>query len=121
MHVKSVEVPNPLVGKEWKFGEEVASSVVVLVVVPTDDLTDPAPATTFSHLDATTVSSRQIAEMGIYPAVDPLDSTSQSLSAEIIVEEHYKVASDYKHFSEFLMDAKLWECQRRNFILRRCG
>uniref|UniRef100_A0A1B0FAU4 H(+)-transporting two-sector ATPase n=1 Tax=Glossina morsitans morsitans TaxID=37546 RepID=A0A1B0FAU4_GLOMM len=69
---------------------------VQAIYVPADDLTDPAPATTFSHLDATTVLSRQIAEMGIYPAVDPLDSTSQSLSAEIIGEEHYKVASEVK-------------------------
>ncbi|MCA4774701.1 F0F1 ATP synthase subunit beta [Wolbachia endosymbiont of Mansonella ozzardi] len=69
---------------------------VQAIYVPADDLTDPAPATTFSHLDATTVLSRQIAEMGIYPAVDPLDSTSQSLSAEIIGEEHYKVVSEVK-------------------------
>lgn len=69
---------------------------VQAIYVPADDLTDPAPATTFSHLDATTVLSRQIAEMGIYPAVDPLDSTSQSLSAEIIGEEHYNVASEVK-------------------------
>ncbi|MGL9725544.1 MAG: F0F1 ATP synthase subunit beta [Wolbachia sp.] len=69
---------------------------VQAIYVPADDLTDPAPATTFSHLDATTVLSRQIAEMGIYPAVDPLDSTSQSLSAEIIGEEHYNVAFEVK-------------------------
>ncbi|WP_175809758.1 F0F1 ATP synthase subunit beta [Wolbachia endosymbiont of Dipetalonema caudispina] len=69
---------------------------VQAIYVPADDLTDPAPATTFSHLDATTVLSRQIAEMGIYPAVDPLDSISQSLSDEIIGEEHYRVASEVK-------------------------
>jgi F-type H+-transporting ATPase subunit beta len=60
--------------------------------VPADDLTDPAPATSFSHLDATTVLSRQIAELGIYPAVDPLDSTSRMLDPRIIGEEHYQVA-----------------------------
>lgn len=65
---------------------------VQAVYVPADDLTDPAPATTFSHLDATTVLSRKIAELGIYPAVDPLDSTSRILSAEILGEEHYNTA-----------------------------
>ncbi|MBV0899856.1 MAG: F0F1 ATP synthase subunit beta [Wolbachia endosymbiont of Fragariocoptes setiger] len=69
---------------------------VQAIYVPADDLTDPATATTFSHLDATTVLSRQIAEMGIYPAVDPLDSTSQSLSPEVIGEEHYHIASEVK-------------------------
>ena len=67
---------------------------VQAVYVPADDLTDPAPATTFSHLDATTVLSRQIAEQGIYPAVDPLDSTSRILDPRIIGDEHYKVATD---------------------------
>ncbi len=62
------------------------------VYVPADDLTDPAPATTFSHLDATTVLSRQIASQGIYPAVDPLESTSRILSPEVVGEEHYRVA-----------------------------
>ncbi len=62
------------------------------VYVPADDLTDPAPATTFAHLDATTVLSRQIAELGIYPAVDPLDSTSRILDPRIIGDEHYEVA-----------------------------
>ncbi len=66
---------------------------VQAVYVPADDLTDPAPATTFSHLDATTVLSRQIAEQGIYPAVDPLDSTSRILDPRIIGNEHYEVAS----------------------------
>jgi len=65
---------------------------VQAIYVPADDLTDPAPATTFSHLDATTVLSRNIADKGIYPAVDPLDSTSRSLSAEIVGDEHYGVA-----------------------------
>ena len=65
---------------------------VQAIYVPADDLTDPAPATTFSHLDATTVLSRQIAELGIYPAVDPLDSTSRILDPQIIGDEHYAVA-----------------------------
>ncbi len=65
---------------------------VQAIYVPADDLTDPAPATTFAHLDATTVLSRAIAELGIYPAVDPLDSTSTMLAPEIIGERHYKVA-----------------------------
>jgi F-type H+-transporting ATPase subunit beta len=60
--------------------------------VPADDLTDPAPATTFSHLDATTVLSRQLSEMSIYPAVDPLDSTSRILDPRVVGEEHYQVA-----------------------------
>ena len=67
---------------------------VQAIYVPADDLTDPAPATTFSHLDATTVLSRQIAELGIYPAVDPLDSTSRMLDPRIIGEDHYQVARD---------------------------
>ena len=67
---------------------------VQAVYVPADDLTDPAPATTFSHLDATTVLSRNIASLGIYPAVDPLDSTSKALSAEIVGKEHYEVARE---------------------------
>jgi F-type H+-transporting ATPase subunit beta len=61
------------------------------VYVPADDLTDPAPATAFAHLDATTVLSRQLAELGIYPAVDPLDSTSRILDPNILGEEHYGV------------------------------
>ncbi|MCR5563549.1 MAG: F0F1 ATP synthase subunit beta [Desulfovibrio sp.] len=65
---------------------------VQAVYVPADDLTDPAPATTFSHLDGTLVLSRQIAELGIYPAVDPLDSTSRILSPDVVGEEHYNVA-----------------------------
>ena len=66
---------------------------VQAIYVPADDLTDPAPATSFAHLDATTVLSRQIAELGIYPAVDPLDSTSRILDPRIIGEEHYGVAT----------------------------
>jgi F-type H+-transporting ATPase subunit beta len=65
---------------------------VQAVYVPADDLTDPAPATTFAHLDATTVLSRKISELGIYPAVDPLDSTSRILSAEVVGQEHYECA-----------------------------
>ncbi|MFH2012191.1 MAG: F0F1 ATP synthase subunit beta [Pseudomonadota bacterium] len=67
---------------------------VQAVYVPADDLTDPAPATTFAHLDATSVLSRQIAELGIYPAVDPLDSTSRILDPQILGEEHYRVARE---------------------------
>ncbi|MCI6151743.1 MULTISPECIES: F0F1 ATP synthase subunit beta [Fusobacterium] len=67
---------------------------VQAVYVPADDLTDPAPATTFSHLDATTVLSRRIASLGIYPAVDPLDSTSKALDPEIVGKEHYDVARE---------------------------
>ena len=69
---------------------------VQAVYVPADDLTDPAPATTFAHLDATTVLSRKIAELGIYPAVDPLDSTSRILTEEVVGAEHYKCAQDVK-------------------------
>ncbi|MFL0247896.1 F0F1 ATP synthase subunit beta [Candidatus Clostridium stratigraminis] len=73
---------------------------VQAVYVPADDLTDPAPATTFAHLDATTVLSRAIVELGIYPAVDPLDSSSRILDPRIVGEEHYKVANDVKHILE---------------------
>ena len=69
---------------------------VQAVYVPADDLTDPAPATTFAHLDATTVLSRKIAELGIYPAVDPLDSTSRILSAAVLGDEHYNTAQRVK-------------------------
>ena len=62
------------------------------IYVPADDLTDPAPATTFAHLDATTVLSRAIAELGIYPAVDPLDSNSRMMDARILGQEHYDIA-----------------------------
>ena len=67
---------------------------VQAVYVPADDLTDPAPATTFAHLDATTVLSRKIAEQGIYPAVDPLESTSRILEADVVGEEHYRIARE---------------------------
>ena len=67
---------------------------VQAVYVPADDLTDPAPATTFAHLDATTVLSRSIASQGIYPAVDPLDSTSRILSPDVLGEEHYNIARE---------------------------
>ncbi len=70
---------------------------VQAVYVPADDLTDPAPATTFAHLDATTVLSRKIAELGIYPAVDPLDSTSRILTADVVGEEHYNTAEKVKN------------------------
>jgi len=69
---------------------------VQAVYVPAEDLTDPAPATTFAHLDATTVLSRKIAELGIYPAVDPLDSTSRILNAEVLGDEHYNTAQKVK-------------------------
>ena len=77
--------------------------------VPADDLTDPAPATTFAHLDATTVLSRALTELGIYPAVDPLDSTSRMLAPEIVGQEHYDVArgvqkliQDYKSLQDII-------------------
>ena len=69
---------------------------VQAIYVPADDLTDPAPATTFSHLDATTVLSRKISALGIYPAVDPLDSTSRILTPEIVGKEHYNTAQRVK-------------------------
>jgi F-type H+-transporting ATPase subunit beta len=65
---------------------------VQAIYVPADDLTDPAPATTFAHLDATTVLNRKVSEMGIYPAVDPLDSTSRLLDPQVVGEDHYQVA-----------------------------
>ena len=73
---------------------------VQAVYVPADDLTDPAPATTFAHLDATTVLSRKIAEMGIYPAVDPLESTSRCLEPDVVGEEHYRVARSVQEILE---------------------
>merc|ERR1712099_163005 len=82
---------------------------VQAVYVPADDLTDPAPATTFAHLDATTVLSRTISELGIYPAVDPLDSTSRMLDPRVIGDEHYEVAratqkilQDYKGLQDII-------------------
>merc|ERR1712057_131233 len=76
---------------------------VQAVYVPADDLTDPAPATTFAHLDATTVLSRQTAELGIYPAVDPLDSTSRMLDPRVVGDEHYETA---RHVQQVLQDYK---------------
>merc|ERR1712206_52426 len=82
---------------------------VQAVYVPADDLTDPAPATTFAHLDATTVLSRQIAELGIYPAVDPLDSTSRMLDPSVVGQRHYdmarstqKILQDYKSLQDII-------------------
>jgi F-type H+-transporting ATPase subunit beta len=77
---------------------------VQAIYVPADDLTDPAPATTFAHLDATTVLSRQIAELGIYPAVDPLDSTSRILDPRIVGEEHYRVAREVQRILQTYKD-----------------
>jgi F-type H+-transporting ATPase subunit beta len=77
---------------------------VQAIYVPADDLTDPAPATTFSHLDATTVLSRQISELGIYPAVDPLDSTSRILEPAIVGEAHYGVAKRVKEILQTYKD-----------------
>lgn len=77
---------------------------VQAIYVPADDLTDPAPATAFSHLDATTVLSRQISELGIYPAVDPLDSTSRILEPGILGQEHYSVASQVKEVLQAYKD-----------------
>jgi F-type H+-transporting ATPase subunit beta len=77
---------------------------VQAIYVPADDLTDPAPATAFSHLDATTVLSRSLAELGIYPAVDPLDSTSRILTADVVGEEHYKVAREVQRILQRYKD-----------------
>ncbi|MBD3334335.1 MAG: F0F1 ATP synthase subunit beta, partial [Candidatus Eisenbacteria bacterium] len=77
---------------------------VQAIYVPADDLTDPAPATTFSHLDATTVLSRQIAELGLYPAVDPLDSTSRILSPRLVGERHYGVAREVQQILQRYKD-----------------
>jgi F-type H+/Na+-transporting ATPase subunit beta len=74
------------------------------IYVPADDITDPAPHTTFAHLDATTVLSRQIAELGIYPAVDPLDSTSRILDARYVGEEHYGVAREVQEILQRYRD-----------------
>jgi F-type H+-transporting ATPase subunit beta len=77
---------------------------VQAIYVPADDLTDPAPATAFSHLDATTVLSRQIAELGIYPAVDPLDSTSRILDPRVVGDEHYNIARQTQQFLQRYKD-----------------
>jgi F-type H+-transporting ATPase subunit beta len=79
---------------------------VQAVYVPADDLTDPAPATTFSHLDATTVLSRQIVELGIYPAVDPLDSTSRILDPRFVGDEHYKIAREVQSVLQRYQDLR---------------
>ncbi|CCF73412.1 F-type H+-transporting ATPase subunit beta [Babesia microti strain RI] len=100
---------------------------VQAVYVPADDITDPAPATTFTHLDATTVLSRPIAELGIYPAVDPLDSTSRMLSANIVGNEHYSVArsvqkilQDYKSLQDIIAILGMDELseQDKNIVAR---
>jgi len=77
---------------------------VQAIYVPADDLTDPAPATTFAHLDATTVLSRQISELGIYPAVDPLDSTSRIMDPRFIGDEHYQVAREIQRILQRYKD-----------------
>jgi F-type H+-transporting ATPase subunit beta len=101
----------PTLGTEMgEFQERITSTKkgsitsVQAIYVPADDLTDPAPATTFSHLDATTVLSRQISDMGIYPAVDPLDSTSRILEPGIVGEEHYGVAKSVKEILQTYKD-----------------
>ncbi|MDQ1503507.1 MAG: F-type H+/Na+-transporting ATPase subunit beta, partial [Actinomycetota bacterium] len=81
-----------------------AVTSVQAIYVPADDLTDPAPATAFAHLDAKTVLSRQISELGIYPAVDPLDSTSRVLAPQYVGEEHYKVARDVQQILQRYKD-----------------
>jgi ATP synthase F1 beta subunit len=92
---------------------------VQAIYVPADDLTDPAPATTFSHLDATTVLARGIAELGIYPAVDPLDSTSRALDADVIGDRHYNIANkvqvilqDYKALQDIIAILVWMSCRK---------
>ena len=75
--------------------------------MPADDLTDPAPATTFAHLDATTVLSRGIAELGIYPAVDPLDSTSRIMDPNVVGQEHYEVARGVQKILQVRLSSSL--------------
>ena len=79
---------------------------VQAIYVPADDLTDPSPATTFAHLDATVVLSRQIASLGIYPAVDPLDSTSRQLEPSIVGQEHYDVAKGVQQVLQRYLELK---------------
>jgi F-type H+-transporting ATPase subunit beta len=79
---------------------------VQAIYVPADDLTDPAPAASFAHLDATTVLSRSITEMGIYPAVDPLDSTSRALSRQVVGDEHYDVATKVQEILQRYKDLR---------------
>ena len=82
--------------------------------MPADDLTDPAPATTFAHLDATTVLSRGIAELGIYPAVDPLDSTSRILDPYIVGQEHYDIARGVQK----ILQVRFTELRRDNICIK---
>jgi F-type H+-transporting ATPase subunit beta len=79
---------------------------VQAIYVPADDLTDPSPATTFSHLDATVVLSRQIAELGIYPAIDPLDSTSRQLDPMIVGKDHYDIAMQVQNILQRYKELK---------------
>ncbi len=90
---------------------------VQAVYVPADDLTDPAPAATFAHLDATTVLSRSIAELGIYPAVDPLDSTSRILDPHVLGEEHYEVA---RGVQEVLQNIKIFKILSQSLVWKNC-
>ena len=90
---------------------------VQAVYVPADDLTDPAPAATFAHLDATTVLSRSIAELGIYPAVDPLDSTSRILDPHVLGEEHYAVA---RGVQEVLQNIKIFKILSQSLVWKNC-
>ncbi len=92
---------------------------VQAVYVPADDLTDPAPATTFTHLDATTVLSRKITELGIYPAVDPLESTSRILDPHIVGEEHYQTAQRVKQILQ--RNKELQDIYRCRAVYRRKG
>ena len=97
---------------------------VQAVYVPADDLTDPAPATTFAHLDGTVVLSRQIAELGLYPAVDPLDSTSRILDPNVVGQEHYNVARGVQSVLQRYKDLQditlfwVWMSQRK---ITYCG
>ena len=94
---------------------------VQAVYVPADDLTDPAPATTFAHLDATTVLSRKIVEQGIYPAVDPLESTSRILEADVVGQEHYEVArkvQEYLQKYKELQDIIAILGMEKNFLMK---
>ena len=91
---------------------------VQAVYVPADDLTDPAPATTFAHLDATTVLSRKIVEQGIYPAVDPLESTSRILEADVVGEEHYEVAQNV--YRKFFRNTKNCRISSLSLVWKNC-
>ena len=94
---------------------------VQAVYVPADDLTDPAPATTFAHLDATTVLSRKIVEQGIYPAVDPLESTSRILEADVVGEEHYETARRVQAVSYTHLDVYKRQVRIRTAVWRMHG